>query len=149
VPTDIRWAPAPIAARVEKVVVQAGAVVQPDTVLIELSNPDAELAALEADRDVAAAEAELARLGAQLDGTRLAQESAVASLDADVAMARRRSTIDSAMAEKGVIADLESLESKDRAGQLVGRAEFEKKRLGALRRGKTAKLQAQPGQGER
>jgi HlyD family secretion protein len=129
--------------------VQAGAQVEADTVLLELANPDAELAALEADRDVAAAEAELARLGAQLDGTRLAQESTVASLDADVVMARRRSTIDSAMAEKGVIADLESLESKDRAGQLVGRAEFEKKRLGALRRGNTAQLEAQHGQVER
>ena len=149
VPTDFRWASAPVAARVDKVLVQAGAQVEPTTVLLELANPDAELAALEADRDVAAAEAELARLGAQLDGTRLAQESAVASLDADVAMAKRRSTIDSAMAQKGVIADLESMESKDRAGQLVGRAEFERKRLTALRRGNTAQLEAQHGQVER
>jgi len=149
VPTDFRWASAPVAARVDKVLVQAGAQVEPTTVLLELANPDAELAALEADRDVAAAEAELARLGAQLDGTRLAQESAVASLDADVAMAKRRSTIDSAMAQKGVIADLESMESTDRAGQLVGRAEFERKRLAALRRGNTAQLEAQHGQVER
>jgi HlyD family secretion protein len=149
IPTDFRWASAPVAARVDKVLVQAGAQVEPSTVLIELANPDAELAALEADRDVGAAEAELARLGAQLDGTRLAQESTVASLDADVAMAKRRSTIDSAMAQKGVIADLESMESTDRAGQLVGRAEFEKKRLGALRRGNTAQLEAQHGQVER
>jgi HlyD family secretion protein len=149
IPIDFRWASAPVAARVDKVLVQAGAQVEPTTVLIELANPDAELAALEADRDVAAAEAELARLGAQLDGTRLAQESTVASLEADVAMAKRRSTIDSAMAQKGVIADLESMESTDRAGQLVGRAEFEKKRLGALRRGNTAQLEAQHGQVER
>ncbi len=146
IPTDFRWASAPVAARVDKVLVQAGAQVEPTTVLLELANPDAELAALEADREVSAAEAELARLGAQLDGTRLAQESAVASLDADVVMARRRSTIDSAMAQKGVIADLESMESTDRAGQLVGRAEFEKKRLAALRRGNAAQLEAQRGQ---
>ena len=98
IPTDFRWASAPVAARVDKVLVQAGAQVEPTTVLLELANPDAELAALEADREVSAAEAELARLGAQLDGTRLAQESAVASLDADVAMAKRRGAIDSAMA---------------------------------------------------
>ncbi len=149
VPTDFRWASAPVAARVDKVLVQAGAQVEASTVLIELANPDAELAALEADREVAAAEAELARLGAQLDGTRLAQESAVASLDADVAMAKRRSTIDSAMAQKGVIADLESMESTDRAGQLVGRAEFERKRLAALRRGNAAQRDAQHAQVER
>jgi multidrug efflux pump subunit AcrA (membrane-fusion protein) len=149
IPTDFRWASAPVAARVDKVTVQAGAQVEPTTVLIELANPDAELAALEADREVSAAEAELARLGAQLDGTRLAQESSVASLDADVAMARRRGSIDKAMAEKGVIADLEALESVDRAGQLTGRAEFERRRLAALRRGNAAQLEAQRGQVER
>jgi len=149
VPIDVRWAPAPIAARVEKVVVQAGAVVQPDTILIELSNPDAELAALEADRDVAAAESELARLGATLDGSKLAQESAVAGLDSDVVMANRRKEIDTNMAQKGVIADLESKESVDRAGQLQNRLEFEKRRLGALKRGNAAQLEAQRSQVER
>lgn len=149
IPTEFRWASAPIAARVDKVLVQAGAQVSADTVLIELSNPDAELAALQADRDVAAAQAELARLAAQLDGTRLAQESAVTSLDADVAMAKRRSTIDNEMAKKGVIPDLESAESGDRASQLAARKEFERKRLAALRRGNAAQLEAQHEQVER
>src|SRR5215813_3057782 len=107
VPTEFRWASAPVAARVDRVLVQPGATVQADTLLLELSNPDTELAALTADRDVAQAEAELARLAAQLDGARLAQESTVAGLDADTAMAKRRSTIDTAMAHSGVIAELE------------------------------------------
>jgi len=75
VPTEFRWASAPVAARVDRVRVQPGVAVAADTVLLELANPDAELAALTADRDVAQAEAELARLAAQLDGSRLAQES--------------------------------------------------------------------------
>jgi HlyD family secretion protein len=149
IPTDFRWASSPIAARVDKVLVQPGAIVEPTTVLVELSNPDAELAALEADRDVAQAEAELARLSAQLDGTRLAQESAVAGLDSDVAMAKRRATIDTVMAEKGVISELEKAESVDRTGQLASRAEFEKRRLIALRRGNSAQLEAQHSQVER
>ena len=149
VPIDFRWASAPVAARVDKVLVQAGAQVTADTILVELSNPDAELAALEADRDVAQAEAQLAQLAAQLDGTRLAQESAVTSLEADVAMADRRKVIDTNMADKGVISELESAESRDRAGQLAQRREFEKKRLGALRRGNSAQLEAQHSQVER
>ncbi len=149
IPTDFRWASAPVAARVDKVLVQPGAVVTADTVLLELSNPEAELATLEADRDVAAAEAQLAQLAAQLEGTRLAQESVVAGLDADVVMANRRKQIDTSMAEKGVIADLEAKESADRAGQTTGRVEFEKKRLGALRRGNNAQLDAQRAQVER
>lgn len=149
IPVEFRWASAPVAARVDKVLVQPGAQVTADTVLVDLSNPDAELAALEAERDVAAAEAELARLGASLDGTRLAQESQVAGLEADVAMAKRRSSIDSEMSKKGVIPDIESAESTDRAAQLAARKEFEAKRLAALRRGNAAQLEAQHGQVER
>src|SRR5688500_16157110 len=47
VPVQIRWASSPLQARVERVLVQPGAVVTADTVLLELSNPDAELAAIE------------------------------------------------------------------------------------------------------
>lgn len=148
-PTEFRWASAPVAARVDKVLVQPGAVVEANTVLLQLSNPEAELAALEAERDVAAAEATLAQLTAQLEGARLAQESTVAGLEADVVMANRRKQIDGTMAEKGVIADLEAKESADRAGQLAGRREFESKRLGTLRRGNSAQLEAQRAQVER
>jgi RND family efflux transporter MFP subunit len=149
VPTDFRWASSPIAARVDKVLVQPGAEVAADAVLIELSNPDAELAALEADRDVAQAEATLAQLVAQLDGTRLAQESAVAGLQGEEVMATRRKEIDTKMAEKGVISDLESAESQAKAAQLATRREFEQRRLLALKRGNSAQLDAQKSQVER
>ena len=149
VPESFRWASAPIAARVEKVLVQPGAEVTAETVLLQLSNPDAELAALEADRDVAQAEATLAQLVAQLDGTRLAQESAVAGLAGEEVMATRRKEIDNEMAEKGVISDLESAESTAKAAQLATRREFEQRRLGALKRGNAAQLEAQRSQVER
>lgn len=146
VPTEFRWASAPVAAKVERVRVLAGATVEADSVLFELSNPDAELAALTADRDVAQAEAMIAQLSAQLDGARLAQESTVAGLKADTVTADRRKTIDHTMAEKGVIADLESLESADKANQLAGRLGFEQRRLQTLQRGNAAQLAAQRGQ---
>lgn len=149
VPIDFRWASAPVAARIDKVLVLAGAKVEADTVLVELSNPDAELAALNADRDAAAASAELARLAAQLDGSKLAQQSAVAGLESDVVMAKRRAAMDGEMAAKGVIPKIESLESSDRATQLSGRRDFEQKRLGALERGNAAQLEAQRAQVER
>ncbi|MCE9575990.1 MAG: HlyD family efflux transporter periplasmic adaptor subunit [Deltaproteobacteria bacterium] len=149
IPLDFRWASAPVSARVERVLVQPGAQVTAGSVLVELSNPDAQLAALEAERDVAAAEAELAHLSAALDSTQLAQESQVASLAADVAMASRRSTIDTEMSRQGVISDLESAESADRAAQLALRKQFERKRLAVLRRGHRAQLAAQRDQVKR
>src|SRR5512142_2687897 len=39
VPEDIRWIPSVTDGRVDLVVVRPGAIVKPDTVLIELSNP--------------------------------------------------------------------------------------------------------------
>jgi RND family efflux transporter MFP subunit len=149
VPEEVRWASAPISARVDKVLVQPGAEVQADDVIIELSNPDAELAVLQAEREVASAEAELARLGAALDTARLAQESTISSLDADRSIASRRADIDAEMAKNGVTSDLESAESADRAEQLAGRLAFEKKRLGAMRRSDSAQLDAQRGEVER
>jgi HlyD family secretion protein len=103
VPEEVRWASAPMAARVERVLVQPGAEVVADAILIELSNPDAELAVLDAEREVASAEAELARLGATLDSARLAQESAIAALGSDHAIADRRAEVDAEMAEQGVL----------------------------------------------
>jgi HlyD family secretion protein len=147
VPVELRWASAPVAARVDKVLVLQGARVEPDTLIVELTNPDTELAALNADRDVAAGEAELARLAATLDGSRLAQESAVAGLDADVAMASRRGAIDSKMAEKGVISGSRRARSRAIAQSSSPDAPTSRKRrLGALRRGNAAQLEAQHAQ---
>lgn len=149
VPEEVRWAAAPMAARVERVLVQAGAEVTPDTVLCELVNPDAELAVLDAERELAAAQAELARLSASLDSVRLAQESTIATLDADRAIATRRADIEEEMAAKGVASSLESAESADRAEQLAGRLSFEKRRLATMRRGDAAQLSAQRGEVDR
>lgn len=149
VPEEVRWAAAPMAARVEQVRVLAGAEVNADTVLVELANPDAELAVLDAERELAAANAELARLAASLDAARLAQESVIATLDADRAMADRRAGIEAKMAADGVSSSLESAESADRAEQLAGRVSFEKRRLATMRRGDAAQLEAQRGEVER
>jgi hypothetical protein len=39
VPVDIRWIPAQSSARVDRIVLQSGALVKPDSVILELSDP--------------------------------------------------------------------------------------------------------------
>jgi HlyD family secretion protein len=56
-PLDIRWIPAMTSARVEKIILRAGAQVKPDTVIMELSDPVAEQALADADFQLKAAEA--------------------------------------------------------------------------------------------
>src|SRR5215510_13083078 len=60
VPEITRWVPAPAEGRVEKILLQAGMGVQvdPSTVIVELSNPQMEQQAADADFQVKAAEAD-------------------------------------------------------------------------------------------
>lgn len=55
VPTDLYWVTATTAGRVERLAVKAGSAVQADQLIVQLSNPELELRALEAKRLVAAA----------------------------------------------------------------------------------------------
>src|SRR5215216_3329157 len=69
VPEITRWVPAPAEGRVEKVNLQAGVEVDPSTVIVELTNPQMEQQATDADFQVKAAEADevLAKQGLVAD----------------------------------------------------------------------------------
>lgn len=143
IPEEIRWISAGTSARVERILALPGATVQDDTVVVELSNPDVELAALEAERQVASGEAGLTTLNAQLDGQRLAQESVIASLRSNLEEATRRARADQHLADKGYLSALELDQSRSRAVELDGRLKFERQRLETIARGNSAQLASQ------
>jgi HlyD family secretion protein len=149
VPEDIQWIAAKTNARVERVLVKPGAIVKTDTIILELANSDLQLAALEADRQLAQAQSELVNLQATLTSGKLAQESTVASIGSDLADARRRARADEELAKKGFLSDLEQGQTLGRANELAGRLEFEKKRLLAQSQGISAQVAAQRAQVER
>jgi HlyD family secretion protein len=149
VPEEIQWIAARTSARVERVLVKPGAVVKADTVILELSNSDLELQALEADRQLSQAQAELVNLQASLNSQKLAQESTVASIGSDLADARRRARADEELAKKGFLSELEQGQTLGKANELSGRLEFEKKRLVAQSQGIAAQVTAQRSQVER
>src|SRR5262249_4476192 len=137
------------AARVERVRARPGIAVKADTVLLDLVNPDIELQALEADRQLAQSQAELTNLEASLSNQRLAQESVVAGLSSDQEQATKRAEADEALAKKGFLSDLEMATSRANARSLEARHRFEEKRLGALAKGIAAQVAAQRQQVER
>jgi HlyD family secretion protein len=149
VPEEIRWIAAKANAQVERVLARPGAVVRPDTLILELTNSDLQLQALEAERQVAQAEAELTHLEASLNSQELAQESVLATLASELADARRRASADEELAQKGFLSELEHGQTLGRASELSGRVDFEKKRLSALSRGIKAQVTAQRAQIER
>src|ERR1017187_6983210 len=62
VPVDIRWIAARTQGRVEKIVLLPGATVEPDSIILVLSNPDVAQAAVDAESQLQAGEAEFANL---------------------------------------------------------------------------------------
>src|SRR5262245_25968742 len=59
VPEEVRWIPALTEARVERIVALPGTIVNPDTVILEMSNPDLELQVLDAESQWREAQARL------------------------------------------------------------------------------------------
>ena len=83
VPEEILWIPTLSAGRVERILILPGARVKPDTVLVELSNPDVDQAAFDAESQLKGAEADMANLRVQLDSQKLTEEATVAMAQAN------------------------------------------------------------------
>src|SRR5512139_1542169 len=71
VPEEIRWIPAATEGRVDRIVLQAGSAVSPESVVLELSNPELTLAVEEAESQAKVARAELTELRVRLASQRL------------------------------------------------------------------------------
>jgi HlyD family secretion protein len=129
VPEDFRWIPAATEGRVERIVVLPGSIVTPTTVILELSNPELEMQALDAESQLRAAEAQYAELKVRLESQHLDQQAAAASVQADYAQAKMRADTDQQLAEQGLVADLNRKISRVAADQLENRNRIEQQRL--------------------
>ncbi len=129
VPEEVRWIPAISEGRVERLVVLAGTPVKADTVILELSNPELELQALDAESQLRAAEAALTELKVRLESQHLDQEAAAARVKADFHQARLRADADGELAKNGLIADINLKVSQVTADELGNRNRIEQKRL--------------------
>ena len=129
VPEDIRWIPAATQARVDRIVVRPGAFVQPNTIILELSNPESDRDILDAEWQLKAAEAELANLRVKLESDFLTQRSAMAAIDADYRQAKLQAEVDQKLTLEGLTSELNYERSKVKAEVLSTRLEIEHKRL--------------------
>ncbi|MEP6475321.1 MAG: HlyD family efflux transporter periplasmic adaptor subunit [Gemmatimonadota bacterium] len=129
VPEQIRWISALTPGRVEKVEAQAGQTVEVNTVLMELSNPDVMIRALEAERSLTQSQAELVSIKTSLETQRLNQEGVVATTRTDYNNALRKAAGDSALVAEGLISTTDAGLSKDRATEYITRLRIEQDRL--------------------
>jgi HlyD family secretion protein len=129
VPEDIRWIPATTMGRVERIVVRPGTVVEPGTIMIELSNPALEQELEEATLKLKAAEAALASLRVQLANEALAQEATTAGIEADYQKAALQAKVNVQLAEKSLVSTMIVQQSSLDAQQLSIRLAIAKKQL--------------------
>ncbi|HXU81342.1 MAG TPA: HlyD family efflux transporter periplasmic adaptor subunit, partial [Polyangia bacterium] len=124
-----RWIPAQTEGRVERHVILPGTPVKADSVILELSNPELELQALEAESRLRAAEASYSELAVRLKSQRLDQEAAAARVQADYRQAQMQADADAQLAKQGLVADLNLKVSQVKAEELSNRDRIEKERL--------------------
>jgi HlyD family secretion protein len=142
VPQVTRWVPAPAEGRVEKILVQAGVEVSSGTVIVELSNPQMEQQAMDAEFQVKAAEADQESLRVRLESESMTQQSATASINAEYSQAKLQLDTDEALAKQGLVADLSLRISRVRVKDLANRLRVEQERLAIAGKATKAQLNA-------
>ena len=89
VPEQMRWITALTAGRVEQIIVLPGTVIEENTVIIRMSNPDVVVQLLQAQQALSSAEATLIQLGSSLATQRLSQEALLAQVRTQLRNAER------------------------------------------------------------
>jgi HlyD family secretion protein len=143
VPDDVTWISAETEGRVEKINILPGAVVRPDTIVMELSNPTLNEAMVGAEFDLKQAEANLTDLTVTLQSTNFDKQAAAAQVNADYNDAKLNADKDAQLAKLGLIPDLDVKLSQSKADNLQFRSDLEKKRLGIIQQQVEAQLAAQ------
>jgi len=129
VPENIRWVAARTQARVEKIIIRPGAMVENGTLILELSNPDVTQAAETAESSLQAAVAQLANIRVQLQSGLLAAESTAAAAKAAYEQSRLRHEVNDELFADGLVSALELQLSKVTADESATRNKIEQKRF--------------------
>ena len=143
VPKEIRWIAAETPARVERIALKPGASVQPDSVILELSNPEVADAHLAAQSALTAAQADLAAQRMTLQSQLLDQKANLAQINAEHESARLQTEAEAQLAARGIIPDIQYRRSLLASDQLKLRLGIEKERIASFEQTIKAQLAAQ------
>src|SRR5882724_4656368 len=129
VPEAILSIPATTDGRVERRVLLAGTPVRPDTLLLELTNPELQAALVAAEWDVKSAVAAYTDLKVRLENQRLDQQAQLATTESSYNQAKLRADRDMTLYKEGLIVELNMKISKAIAEDFLNRSTIDKKRL--------------------
>src|ERR1044071_2884773 len=142
VPEITRWVPAPADGRVEKILLQAGVEVDPSTVIVELSNPQMEQQATDADFQVKAAEADEENLKVKLESETMTQKAAISTIKHKSSQAKLQLDADEVLGKQGLVSELTLKISRVNVQDLANRLKVEQERLAVSAKSTKAQLNA-------
>jgi HlyD family secretion protein len=143
VPEDIRWIPATTQGRVERIVLRPGTPVKPDSVILELSNPQLEQELRNAELQLQSADASLANLRVQVQNELLNQRASSATIEADYKRADMQVQMNEELAKDQLISQLQLKQSQLDAQQLAVRHKIAEEQLASRADSARAQLAVQ------
>ena len=129
VPERIRWIPATTDGTVDRIVIRPGALVAPDTVILELSNPELEQSTIEARLNLEAAEARYSNRQVEVERDLLDQRATLATTEAQLETARLQADADGQLFTQGLVSSLQLQQSQSAEQEYETRYSLERERL--------------------
>ena len=142
VPQVTRWVPAPAEGRVETIPIQAGAEVDPSTIIVELSNPQLEQQAIDSEFQVKAGEADEENLRVKLESDAMTQKANIATINSQYSQAKLQLDTDEVLGKQQLVAELQLKISRVAVQDLANRLKVEQERLAVNSRSAKAQLNA-------
>jgi HlyD family secretion protein len=130
-------------AVIERLLAQPGSPVTPDTILLEMSNPELERDALDAEWQLKAGQADSISTRIKVQKDLLDQQAAAATVESDYHQAQLQAETNEGLFKEGLVAAITLKLSQTRARELATRNEIEKKRLSVASESERAQIDAQ------
>ena len=143
VPEDIRWIPSQTDAHVDKWVLRPPAVVKPNSIIMELSDPTVQKDAVDAEYQLKGAQADYENLKVQVNSDLMSQKATEASVRSDYEQAKIQHDTDIKLEKEGLTSHLIEEQSRVKAEQLTIRLQLETERTKIATDSAAAKLAAQ------
>lgn len=129
VPEEIRWIPATTQGRVERLLLRPGATVHPDTVILELTNPELQQSVKEAELAFQSAQAAYVNRKQELESALLNEQGEVAGIQASYNNAALNLEAQEKLYKDGLVSEIQLKQSRSAAEELANRLAIGKKRL--------------------
>ncbi|MCA1562833.1 MAG: HlyD family efflux transporter periplasmic adaptor subunit [Acidobacteria bacterium] len=129
VPEEIRWIPATTQGRVERILLRPGANVTPDTVILELTNPELRQSVMDAQLGYQSAQAAFQNRKAELESELLNQESDAANIEATFKQAALTLEANEQLYKDGLVSELQVKGFRGQVDELKNRLAIARKRL--------------------